>query len=115
MPKQLGRVLYNLEQIGIAHVKIEKTEYEHEDALILTLKSKAIEKAQQTAATIAATLHQKIGKAIFIEVERNNHVFSQNKAMAFSVSEAQDAETSPKFDFQKIKFTTNVTVNFILE
>ena len=61
-----GKVLIALEEMEISNVFLEKTEYSKVDKMILTLKSKAIEKAKSQAIAMTKPLNQKVGNAIFI-------------------------------------------------
>lgn len=61
-----GKVLAELESVGISNVNIERTEYSKASELILLLKDKAVKKSKMTAKILASSLNQKIGRAIYI-------------------------------------------------
>ncbi|BDD00567.1 SIMPL domain-containing protein [Persicobacter psychrovividus] len=61
-----GKVIVELENIGISNVSLDKTEFSKIEALKLALKSKAVRKAKLQAEYLVAPLNQKIGGALFI-------------------------------------------------
>ena len=61
-----GKVLAELESVGISNVNIERTEYSKAEELLLELKSLAVEKSKITAQKLVKPLNQKIGKALYI-------------------------------------------------
>ena len=61
-----GKVLAELEKVGISNVFLEKTEFSDSENLILKLKSLAVLKAKKKAESMVAPLNQKIGMPIFI-------------------------------------------------
>ena len=61
-----GKVLAELESVGISNINTERTEYSKAEDLLLELKSLAVEKSKITAQKLAKPLNQKIGKALYI-------------------------------------------------
>ncbi|MEN1784594.1 MAG: SIMPL domain-containing protein [Bacteroidota bacterium] len=61
-----GKVMAALEDLDIANTYLEKTAYSKMDALELTLKSKAVQKAKAKAEALTRPLGQKIGPALHI-------------------------------------------------
>lgn len=115
-----GKVLAELESVGISNVSIAQTEYSQPDAIILELKEKAIQKSQVSAETLAKALGQKIGKAIYISDENNVFTGSPGNAPTIRIrgfgSYSNSSSTDPiSTEFQKVKFEVEVRVKYILE
>lgn len=115
-----GKVLAELENVGISNVNIVKTEYSKADELILELKSKAVAKSKLTAEKLAKPLNQKVGKALFIsDINTFSPMYEmqpmgiQMKAMA-SMADSQVADPI-NTEFQKLKFEVRVNVKYALE
>lgn len=121
-----GNVLSLLEEKDIANVHIEKMEYSKSDELQLSLKSKAILKAQTNAKTMSESLNQKLGKALYItdlEIGNSNKLqgitpgirirgLGQPGSNAnYSVKEKKELTT----EFNKIQYFSKVNVKFALE
>ena len=114
-----GKVLAELENIGIANVNIERTEYSNSAQLILDLKSKAVLKAKQNGVTLIEPLGQKIGKAIYISDNNSITNALQGKVAGLQIRGASSiygsrASEPILVDFQKIKFESQVTIKFII-
>ncbi len=115
-----GKVLTELEKVGISNVSIEKTEYSKAEEVIIDLKSKAILKSQKYAESMTKPLNQKVGKAIFISDFNSitNEVQGQVsgiKIRGFSSVYGSRAAEQIAIEFDKIKFKTKVTVKYILD
>ncbi|MGX7666705.1 SIMPL domain-containing protein [Flavobacterium pedocola] len=116
-----GKVLVELENVGISNVEIAKTEYSKAEELIENLKSSAILKAKKYANKLANPIGQKAGKAIFIS-DNSATVLSQLQGQvvgiqirgAASIYGSRAAEPI-LVDFQKLKFESQVSVRFTLE
>ncbi|MBP6073515.1 MAG: SIMPL domain-containing protein [Flavobacterium sp.] len=116
-----GEVLIALEEMEISNVVLEKTEYSKADKMILTLKTKAIEKAKNQAIAMAKPLNQKVGNAIFIS-DYNAEIL---RGLAGSVSgirirgansiSAKKEYLPADIEFEKIKIETEINVKFKLE
>ncbi|MGV0924167.1 SIMPL domain-containing protein [Empedobacter tilapiae] len=116
-----GKVLLELEKVGISNVNIEKTEYSKAEELLLSLKSKAVLKSKLTAEKLAKPLNQKVGKAIYISDNTNtisNTLQAQDqelKIRGMSNISLNKAEELIHTEFQKIRFEVQVDVKYILE
>jgi hypothetical protein len=115
-----GKVLAELESVGISNVSIERTEYSKADELLLELKSKAVEKSKLTAERLAKPLNQKIGKAIYISDINSISNALQGQAPGVQIrgmSSIYGARASNPIytEFQKVKFEVEVNVKYILE
>lgn len=116
-----GKVLAELENVGISNVEIAKTEYSKAEELIENLKSSAILKAKKYANKLVNPIGQKAGKAIFIS-DNSATVLSQLQGQVAGVQIRGAASlygnraTEPILvDFQKLKFESQVSVRFTLE
>lgn len=116
-----GKVLAELEDVGISNVTIERTEYSKAEELLLELKSKAVEKSKRTAEKLAKPLNQKIGKAIYISDVNTTSNALQGQAPGILIrgissniygSRAADPIYT---EFQKVKFEVEVNVKYVLE
>ncbi|PKP23894.1 MAG: SIMPL domain-containing protein [Bacteroidetes bacterium HGW-Bacteroidetes-2] len=116
-----GKVLIALEELEISNVVLEKTEYSKVDKMLLTLKTKAIEKAKSQAIAMTKPLNQKVGNAIFIS-DFNTEI---GRALAGSASGIRIRGNSSininkgfiaaDIEFEKIKIETELNVKFKLE
>ena len=117
----VGKVMSSLELEGISNVSISKTEYSESNKLLLHLKSKAIAKAKQNALKMVEPLNQKIGKAIYISDLTNETLNNQlqGKVAGIQIRGYSSLYGSKQEDiiveFKKIKFTSQVSVKFIIE
>lgn len=118
-----GRVLAELEQVGISNVVISKTEYSKSEELLLDLKYSAIKKAKKTAEKLVKPLLQKVGKAVYISDNTSSNSL-QGQIVGLQIrgmlnNEALYGSRAPAehiiIEFQKLKFETEVKVNFLLE
>ncbi|KQC32429.1 hypothetical protein AAU57_03110 [Nonlabens sp. YIK11] len=115
-----GKVLVGLEQEGISNVSIFKTSYSKENELLFDLKSKAILKAKQNAESMVKPLNQKVGKAIFISDASSVSSALQGKVSGIQIRGASSiygsrASEPIMIDFEKIKFSSDVNVKFVIE
>jgi uncharacterized protein YggE len=117
--KVAGKVLAELEEIGISNVKLEKTEYSKTDQMFLSLKQKAVEKAKKQANYIAKALNQKIGNAIFISdlktvVDRNNNTnFELQEIVVVGYSNRSKQNYVPiDIEFEKIRIESQIYIKF---
>lgn len=115
-----GKVLAELENVGISNVNIERTEYSKADELLLSLKSKAILKSKLTAEKLTKPLNQKIGKAIYISDVNSVTNALQGQAPGLRIRGMSSlygskAENPIYTEFQKVKFEVEVNVKYILE
>ncbi len=115
-----GKVISELEKVEISNVSIEKAEYSKESEVILDLKSKAIFKSKEYAETMTKPLNQKVGKAIFIsDISSVSNQLQGNMSGIYVRGASNNygaRATEPiVIEFKKIRFTSKVTVKFIIE
>lgn len=120
--KEAGKVIMALEEIEIANITLESTEFSKIESLILSLKGKAIAKAKNQALAMTKPLNQKVGNAIYIS--DLNKISDRYEGMVYSklmhsksaimptLSQANDPIA---IDIQKIKVEAEIEVKFKLE
>lgn len=122
--KVAGKVLAELEEIGISNVTLEKTEYSKTNEMFLTLKQKAVVKAKNQANYMAKALNQKIGNAIFISdlktvVDRNNNTnFELQEVVVVGYSNSgrsKQSYTPIDIEFEKIRIESQIYIKFKIE
>ena len=115
-----GKVLAELESVGISNVTIERTEYSKAEELLLGLKSKAVVKSKLTAERLVKPLNQKIGKALYISDINTMSNALQGQAPGVQIrgmtSIYGNRDTDPIYtEFQKVKFEVQVNIKYALE
>lgn len=115
-----GKVLAELESVGISNVTIERTEYSKAEELLLELKSKAVVKSKLTAERLVKPLNQKIGKALYISDINTMSNALQGQAPGVQIrgmsSIYGNRATDPIYtEFQKVKFEVQVNIKYALE
>lgn len=112
-----GKVIMGLEQIGIANVEFEKTEYSKMEALKLELRSRAIVKAKQQGDSMLKPIGQKLGTAIHIS-DFNAQTYNRYDGRAgiqMSFAKAEADYQPIDIDFEKIKVECELSVKFKIE
>jgi uncharacterized protein YggE len=117
---EAGKVLAELEGVGISNVTIERTEYSKAEELLLDLKSKAVVKSRLTAEKLAKPLNQKIGKAIYISDMNTVSNALQGQAPGVQIRGMSNIYGNLAADpiyteFQKVKFEVQINVKYALE
>ncbi|MDA1122574.1 MAG: SIMPL domain-containing protein [Bacteroidetes bacterium] len=119
--KTAGAVIIELENIEISNVILERTEFSKMEQLKLDIKSKAVAKARKQAEYMVTPLNQKVGSAIHISDQSDNHFndFLSGKVSGIQIrgySSASQEELEPAdIEFEKIKVESRVAVTFKLE
>lgn len=117
----VGKVIVELENIGISNVLLDRTEFSEIEDLKLNLKSKAIAKAKKQADFMVNPLNQKVGSAIYISDHADNAIVGQLEGNAQGIvmrgyASAKSQELNPAdIEFEKIKVENIVSVKFKLE
>lgn len=112
-----GRVLFELEKLGIANVRLNRTEYAALDALQMSLKAQAMRKAKLQATTMTDAIGQSLGKAVYISDSGNYYPMAGAPRMVeFAKSAADQGSYEPiEGEFQKIRVEASVQVKFLLD
>lgn len=110
-----SKALKALEELEIANVYIEKTEYSKMESLKLELKTRAVAKAKEKAQALTQSIGQQIGAAIHIVDVENNYV-NYKLARTANVMGYDEAlmEQPSDLDFEQIRFEASVNVKFKL-
>ena len=74
-----GKVLADLEEIGISNVNLQKVDYANRKILTLELITRAVNRARQQAEYMARPLNQKIGAAMLISDQRSQETYYDNQ------------------------------------
>lgn len=116
-----GKVIVKLEQLEIANVTLDHTDYSKMEDLQLILKSNATTRARQQAEFLVKPLNQQLGTAILILDLSNNRPLYEKAAASTKLlirgySSMSEAEYKPAdISFEKIKVECSVKVIFKLE
>ncbi|MDG1570906.1 SIMPL domain-containing protein [Robiginitalea sp. M366] len=114
-----GCVLYELEQLGVSNVRMQRSEYSKMEQLQTELKALAVLKARNLAEIMAGAVEQKVGKAVYISDSGNyGPVYGPVMAMRAASDDMGREKSSYEAidaEFRKIKVEVNVQVKFLLE
>ncbi len=117
-----SKIFIGLEAIGISNVSIEKTENSNQKNTQLIMNSKAMEDAKQNAISFTKPLHQKLGNAIHISgfSELSNQLAGSVNGIRIrglsSIGYASEmSKIAPNIEFEKIKISSSIQVQFSLE
>ena len=111
-----GRVLFELEKLGIANVQLNRTEYAGMDSLQMALRAQAMRKAKKQAETMTAAIGQTLGKAVYISDSGNYYPVAAPRMKVFAEMAADTGEYQPiEGEFQKIRVEAGVQVKFLLD
>lgn len=114
-----GKVIIELENIGISNVNIDRTEYSKTKELVLDLKAKAVTKSKTTAEKMVKPLGQRIGKALHIsENHYSNDYYERSISEVVIKKSATSSNYSPEpvnIEIKKIKLQAEVFVKYALD
>lgn len=113
-----GRVLQEMEKIGISNVSVSRVDHSQIEQYRRTVKVNAVKVAREKATDMAEAISQKTGKAIYIQEIENNFYAQRNLAsnmmMKVRGTEMADTESVPDIEFEKIRLEYQVIVKFEL-
>ena len=122
--KMLQRIFLEFQKLGISNVSIEKSEHSKIEQYRKDVKISAVKDAKEKAELLAATLNQKIGKALYVQETNNLNLNSFSNALQgrasgssirirglSSLSDSQETD----IEFEKIKIESTFLVRFGLE
>ncbi len=114
-----GKILVELESIGISNTSLDRTEYSKIEELKFDLKSKAVKKARKQAEFLVKPLNQKIGGALFIidkYYQDYDYSGTLEEVVVIGYSSRKKSEYKPvEIEFKSIKIETEVTIKFKIE
>ena len=114
-----GKVLAELESLGISNVNIERTEYSKAEELILELKTIAMKKSKETAEKLARAIGQKAGRAVYISDLNtiSNGAPGQTSRITIRGLGKLYGNKAPDpiyTEFEKLKFAVQISVKYWL-
>lgn len=113
-----GRVMQEMEKIGISNVSIARVDHSQIEQYRRTVKVNAVKVAREKATDMAEAISQKAGKAIYIQEIENNFYAQRNLAsnmvMKVRGTEMMEDSSVPDIEFEKIKLEYQVAVKFEL-
>lgn len=110
-----GKAIIALEEQDISNIRLIKTEFSKLETLEIALKQKAVLKAKKQAYAITSSLGQTLGKAIYINDIQGGIYYNQRSKTALgytSINELEQDEEPLNIQFEKMKFTSTISVNF---
>ena len=111
-----GRVLYELEQLDIANVQLNRTEYAAMVELQTGLKAEAMRRAKRQGETLTAAIGQTLGKAVYISDSGNYYPTAAPRMKVYAEMAADGGNYQPiEGEFQKIRVEASVQVKFLLD
>jgi hypothetical protein len=114
-----GKVLVELEEIGISNVSLYKTDYSKIEDLRLELKTRAVAKARKQAEFLVKPLNQGITRALHISdvyYDRFNASAELDEVVIVGyAAKAKQEYKPPSIEFKPIKVESQVSVKFGLE
>ena len=115
--KKVGDVLLGLEEINIANIYLEKTEYSKMEELKLALISKATLKAKKQAEAMLKPLGQKVGNVIYISNSYSSMSnYLQGRAMGLMATAKETESYTPiDINFEKISASASIKATFKME
>lgn len=118
-----GKVYSELEKIGISNITIDRLDHSEIEKFREENKIASIKSAKEKAKTLASSIDQEIGRALYINEHVNNlNMFGalQGKVNGIQIrgmsSKTYGSKSSiPAVEFEKIKLEYSVTVRFELK
>ncbi len=112
-----GKVIKELEGLGISNIQLQRTEYSGMEALKITLRQRAIRKAKQQGEAMLAPLGQTLGKVLYLSDLSTDYTGIQGKAGGVLVrGYAMEAAQEPlDVDFEKIRVEASLNVKFAIQ
>lgn len=114
-----GKVLVELEDIGISNVSLYKTDYSKMEDLKLELKTRAVVKARKQAEHLVSPLGQRITRALHISdtyYERFSAEASLDEVVIVGyAAKSKEEYKPPSIEFKPIKVESQVAIKFGLE
>ncbi len=119
--KTAGRVIIELQKIGISQVSIDKMECSKIEQYKNEIKVEAIKNAKQRGEMLTSAIGQSLGNAIYInEIENNYREFDYSGSRSINVmnmmeKSSVDSYEIPDIEFDKMKIEASIIVRFELK
>jgi len=108
----VGKVLKEMETIGISNISLQKTGYSKMDSIKMDMRIKAILKAKEQGSNLVNTIGQSLGKALHVQYYERN--FRDTRGGLQEVVITAKAEPLD-VEFSKIRIETQLSVKFAME
>jgi len=120
--KTLQKVFFELQNLGISNLTIDKLDHSKIEQFRKDVKNNAIKAARDKAESLTSTINQTIGKAIYIQ-ELDNQFLSnalQGRLAGANIrirgaSSLSKSESTPDIEFEKINLQYSILVRFELK
>jgi uncharacterized protein YggE len=114
-----GTVFLKLEELGISNASIEKVDHSEIEKIRNSCRSKAIEKAKESAVALTIPIGQVVGPAIHIsesQPPRTDYRPRLDEVVVVGYNAVKmEKATPPVIEFEKIRIETVVNVKFALK
>lgn len=117
----LSQIFQTLDEINISNVSISKVDHTDMEKFRKETKLKALKVAKEKANNYAEVIEQTIGKALFIQEQKNSAYNNRNYSLntlnevVVGYGYSKKTETKNNLSFQKIKITALILVRFELK
>ncbi|MDX1314977.1 MAG: SIMPL domain-containing protein [Eudoraea sp.] len=108
----VGKVLKEMEAIGISNISLQKTGYSKMDSIKMDMRIKAILKAKEQGTNLVNAIGQSLGKALHVQYYERN--FRDTRGALQEVVITAKAEPLD-VEFSKIRIETQLSVKFAME
>ncbi len=119
----VSKVFMKLEELELSNAYIDRVNHTEMESIRNAVKAKAIENAKTSAQAMVNAVHQTIGPAILISesnaaTKNDDLVYRRLSQSGFSegnIIEGKYKYETAKLEYEKIKISASVMVNFILK
>jgi len=120
--KTLQKVFFELQNLGISNLAIDKLDHSKIEKFREDVKNNAIKAAKNKAESLSSTINQTIGKAIYIQELDNQYLSNalQGRVAGVNIrvrgySSENKGESMPDIEFEKINLQYSILVRFELK
>jgi uncharacterized protein YggE len=113
-----SNVFIRLEDLGISNASIDRVDHSAMESIRNEIRMKAVANAKTIALALTKPLNQTVGSALYIAEINNSSTAGRVRGLNAKVSKFwSDGEdkSPPIIEFQKIKLTLDVQVDFLLK
>ena len=120
--KTLQKVFFELQNLGISNLTIDKLDHSKIEQFRKDVKNNAIKAARDKAESLTSTINQTIGKAIYIQELDNQYLSNalQDRLAGVNIrvkgtASLSKSESMPDVEFEKINLQYSILVRFELK
>jgi uncharacterized protein YggE len=118
--KTLQKVFFELQNLGISNLTIDKLDHSKIEKFREDVKNNAIKAAKNKAESLTSTINQTIGKAIYIQELDNQYLTNALSGRVANIrvgvySLKNKDESMPDVEFEKINLQYSILVRFELK